>query len=324
MSAEADYQASSAIAAGATAPRTQKKYDNKTSQLEKYCLENFPHELDERGKIKVPLKEETIRCFLGSRSKTINGNDRSFSDLMGYKSAIVKEYRKRGLDFYTQCSEEMTIFLQDWASGAKRRKAQQKSMEGMTEDRDGREPFTVAGFRYLAKQAYLHATNFVHSFLMFCWVLIMRGQSVAEMQYAGLSWERDHLNVFIPTTKSDQAGTMAYKRAVYANPLQPDTCPILSLAVSILSSNYDGNQKYIFGSNFDAVTKKFGDWLGGTLKNIDEAEMIQYFGCSKDALGLHSSRKGAATVVATDPTGVPIISLFRRAGWSFGQVALNT
>ena len=105
---------------------------------------------------------------------------------------------------------------------------------------------------------------------------------------------------------------------VYANPLQPNVCPFLAMAIylftypKLLSSNsslFPGNYQY------DRFSKSFAKLLLGF-----ESDLAVH-GFEPSDLGTHSTRKGVATSVSAGCTmSPPIVSVCIRAGWVMGGV----
>eukprot|EP01034_Spumella_vulgaris_P035606 gene35606-43904_t len=75
-----------------------------------------------------------------------------------------------------------------------------------------------------------------------------RSIMVGNMMYQHVSWSGDALTVNVPGHKGDKEGAKDYARHVYANPLEPAICPILSLAVMIFSSSFRSGDKRQQGS----------------------------------------------------------------------------
>ncbi|KAF0747420.1 hypothetical protein AaE_007736, partial [Aphanomyces astaci] len=60
--------------------------------------------------------------------------------------------------------------------------------------------------------------------------------------------------------KNDQDGQMSFARHVYANPLNPEICPVLSLGVLLFTrgANLPGSPSLLFGYN---AKERFSTWL---------------------------------------------------------------
>lgn len=105
---------------------------------------------------------------------------------------------------------------------------------------------------------------------------------------------------------------------VYANPLQPNVCPFLAMAVyvfsfpEVLSSN---SSLFPGRSQYDRFCKEFKLILD------DFPEELSVYGFEPSELGTHSTRKGVATGICSGCTmSPPIVSVCIRAGWTMGGV----
>ncbi len=100
---------------------------------------------------------------------------------------------------------------------------------------EGKRPISFAGYQYMTIQALKQerdftSATFAHAFLILCWNLMARSVSVGQLMFSHLSWDNDSLIITIPRHKGDQEGRYSYPRHVFANPLNPSTCPVLSLS----------------------------------------------------------------------------------------------
>ncbi|ETV82806.1 hypothetical protein H257_04587 [Aphanomyces astaci] len=117
--------------------------------------------------------------------------------------------------------------------------------------------------------------------------------------------------------KNDQDGQMSFARHVYANPLNPEICPVLSLAVLLFTrgANLPGSQSLLFGYN---AKERFSTWLRNTCSNSEDD--IVSMGLAIADIGTHSFRKGVASSLSNCPGGPQAVSIWLRAGWSLGSV----
>ncbi|KAG5189198.1 hypothetical protein JKP88DRAFT_177289, partial [Tribonema minus] len=113
-----------------------------------------------------------------------------------------------------------------------------------------------------------------------------------------------------------QAGLQSkHPRHIYANPLAPEICPILSLGIFWMS----------YGLNSDISMRLFTGRhqydrhvYSKVLKRVvqSQAGNVRLLGGKPDEIGAHSSRKGAASWVSSGSSACPsstAVSL--RAGW---------
>jgi hypothetical protein len=173
---------------------------------------------------------------------------------------------------------------------------------------------------------------YAHAFVTLAWNLFARSNSVARLMYHHFEWREDSMLVTLPKHKGDQEGSQVSPKHVYANPVYPEMCPLLSLAVYAFSCNHFEKSKasrkktvaneeqkedwcLFKGTNIET---KFSHWLRRVLnKNLPELEELTSM---KDDLGTHSFRKGVVTYVLSFPCGPSVVAAFLRAGWSLGAV----
>lgn len=114
---------------------------------------------------------------------------------------------------------------------------------------------------------------------------------------------------------------MSNVKHVYANPINPEICCVLALAVHTFSTpriqNDDGgfsDTKLFAGSSQKA---RWSDILQDILKDWPSHADL---GCSPQDVGTHSIRKGIATYLLQLVDGPSAIMVYLRAGWSLGNV----
>ena len=74
---------------------------------------------------------------------------------------------------------------------------------------------------------------FAHTFTILSWNLACRANNTAKIHLKDIEWAStfDAYEIFFAHTKTDQSGEEAkYSRHVYANPIEPIVCPVLTLA----------------------------------------------------------------------------------------------
>jgi hypothetical protein len=133
---------------------------------------------------------------------------------------------------------------------------------------------------------------------------------------AHISWADDHLTIVNPRTKTDQTGENAFPKSIYANPFQPQLCPILAIAISTFTRSAIGCGKLFEGPDQE---ERYCKILAGVLASVPES-LIGTLGAKREDIGSHSCRKGAATHVLSLPGGPSSVSVFLRAGWTLGNV----
>lgn len=75
--------------------------------------------------------------------------------------------------------------------------------------------------------------------------------------YDHISWTEDCMTVVFPTHKVDREGRDAAPKHVFANPINPEVRPILSLAIYIFTCGFRRSQSrtMVFGSGNDAESR---------------------------------------------------------------------
>jgi hypothetical protein len=137
--------------------------------------------------------------------------------------------------------------------------------------------------------------------------------------YDHIWWEEDAMVVVFPTQKNDNENKRMSPKHVYANPNNPEICPILAFAVFIWSNGFrrSNSKKTVFGETKDNETR-FSTWLRKVLGEY--AQDLLSMGIMIIAIGTHSFRKGIATFLSSVPGGPSAIAIYLRAGWSLGAV----
>ena len=145
------------------------------------------------------------------------------------------------------------------------------------------------------------------------------------MEHVG--WEEDSLLITTPKHKGDQEGVKCFARHLFANPLLPEICPVLALAVLTFARTLrhdpssDGgaappNFRIFDGPN---STARFSDTLQRCIARLPDGNAA-LLGAEKKQLGTHSVRKGAASYCSGMMNGPSMVQVFLRAGWSLGNV----
>lgn len=160
---------------------------------------------------------------------------------------------------------------------------------------------------------------FAWPYFIFAWNLMARSSMVGNIMFEHLGWKGDALMVHVPAHKGDQTGERAFPRHVYANPLNPNICPILALAVLIFSSpaHQNNSPRQVFvGEHSES---RFSEVLRSTLSAVSESEKMT-LGGNVNEFGTHSARKGSPTYVLGMVEGPNPVQVFLRAGWTLGNV----
>ncbi len=310
---------------------TKAQYTYKIKHFRAYMAQEYPECFDEATLhvIFENIPEGALSEFMAHVSKKKDASGEyvtpmafySISHVNGYSSAI-KHYH-----YILKCSkmsgkpaDELDKNLKGFV-----RKIEQMKITGEIPMNEGKAPMSFEGYKFLADKAIKSTTDFslasfAHLFLLLCWNLIARCVSVATLTFSHISWEEDAMTVTFPTHKGDKEGKNAVAKHVYANPLNPHICPILSFAVYIWTSGYHraASKPTVFGDGIEANEGRFSSWLR-RICSLYELEFME-MGLSVLEVGTHSFRKGIATFISGMPGGPSPISIYLRAGWSLGKV----
>jgi hypothetical protein len=217
-----------------------------------------------------------------------------------------------------QFGVELTLFYK----GLKRQLVTDARSSGMVV-KEGKEPFSFALYRILCHgllQGNKKEHSFAHVFLILSWNLMCRAGNTVSIKFSHVKWREDALGIYFAHMKTDQEGDRPKDaRHVYANPVMPSICPVLSLAIylSIFGFSSCGN---IFpgGTQYDRYAKL----LQRVMVEIEPvAEHIKALNTTPGDYGSHSARKGSASFVSACSTAGPSQSaICLRAGWSLPGV----
>ncbi len=76
---------------------------------------------------------------------------------------------------------------------------------------------------------------FAHTLITLSWNLVCRANNSISICLQHITWENDSLVIYFAQSKTDQIGDHDQEpRHIFANPFQPEICPVLSLGVYLL------------------------------------------------------------------------------------------
>lgn len=161
---------------------------------------------------------------------------------------------------------------------------------------------------------------FCHTFLVLTWNLMCRSNNTCRILFEHITWFSDNLEIQFAQTKNDNLGQRQklFARRLYANPLDPSTCPLfaLSLYLATFSGTSSARDPLFSGK---APYTRFMTGLHAILReHLDELQEMGY--TDEKDIGSHSIRKGATTWLAGQPGGPPVAAICIRGGWTLGGV----
>ena len=259
------------------------------------------------------------------------------STVQGHKSALKFFYEENGVKFDEVLSTDIDKLIAGYKAFYQKKKLD--AGDGMKMG-EGKTAFSYASFVMLSakfmtlipttsmgktkgnktnnKKGNWSQSYFAWPFMTMQWNLMARSITIADVALQHLSWSGDSMVVHVPKHKGDTKGTnvAAMDKHVFANPLNPKICSILSLAVLFACS-----PTFTTNRLFDGTTqeKRFGEILRDVLVSCSREEVLS-LGCDIGDFGTHSSRKGASSFALSMPGGPSAVSVFLRAGWSLGDV----
>ena len=317
---------------------TKQKYSNKIKHFSEWfqknhmelCISLDNNELDLVAIATTPGGYQAMKEFYAYISKKRNkdGSEKypvehqSFEHVSGYKSAIKNYFKSKRVQF----SKESEMLQSEFFGGYKRLIAEEKQ-NGLRKIREGKVPLTFPVYRYIAQLALQYDRDFncavfAHTFLLLCWNLIARCVSVASLMYNHISWKEDAMVIVFPTSNADKEGKNCSPKHVFANPLHPEICPILSFGVYLFTSGVrrNGANPTVFENNVNNTEDRFSGWLRTICSVRQNLDMQKELGVDVLEVGTHSFRKGVAEFLSGMVGGASPISIYLRAGWSLGPV----
>lgn len=261
------------------------------------------------------LSYEIIASYLTSR-KNNEGQYLSKTSYSGIRSSIVYLFTMSNSQPPALFRERMQTLLK----GLKRTIIAHAVNTG-TSLEEGKDAMSFACYSLLCKKFFEGEKAeyiFAHLFLTLEWNLIARSDNVVNLSVRDLEWRDDSLIVYLKRSKTDQEGVNGRTPYhLYANPLSPHLCVVLSLSTYVLCSPglLESDHQLLFPAQFQY--NRYSKLLQRVIsENEQEFERL---GVKKESIGTHSARKGAATLAASGCTIAPSMSsICNRAGWKMG------
>ena len=152
------------------------------------------------------------------------------------------------------------------------------------------------------------------------WNLMCRISNSIDVHFSHIDWKEDALAIIFCHMKNDQQGERPRDpRHIYANPLIPEVCPVLSLGVYLLCFPPSPECTQLFPGH--KQDDRYSKILKRLLTLPDHVEEVRTMGINPDDIGTHSIRKGASTFTASGSTAAPSsTAVHLRAGWALGGV----
>ena len=125
----------------------------------------------------------------------------------------------------------------------------------------------------------------------------------------------------IPKSKTDQMGAKAtHEKHVFANPLMPEICPILALAILFATTTPSSESEIEYPNLFDAGEQSLR--FSKILKSVMTEEEIRDLITDLRDQGTHGIRKGAGSFLANASTAGPShATVLNRGNWALGVLS---
>ncbi|OWY97109.1 hypothetical protein PHMEG_00032448 [Phytophthora megakarya] len=246
-----------------------------------------------------------------------DGGALSYSALNTHRAGLFNLFR----DYRHTMSKPLESELTNYFKGLKHKLAKDAG-NGDATVKSGKDPLMFDLYSFLCEKMLGNTSNemvFAHAYMVIAWNLMFRSSNAFGIRHSHMEWRGDALQIYFAHMKNDQGDDRPRDpRHVYANPLQPNICPIVALGLYWATSNFDGSDLLFPGRNQYERFRKC--WLR-LLAQVDVAAELRRQGLDATELGTHSMRKGSATFCSSCSTACPSsTAVHLRAGWSLGGV----
>jgi hypothetical protein len=301
---------------------TIRNYSSNIAKLTSWLATNYPACLDKDSSLKLPLDPSVVVAYMASIQHHVD-NDQliAVSTLSTVGSAIYDYYRKKNIALDSTLKSEISNFM----SGHRKMVAEAK-LNGRLPSKEGKAPLSFQGYIRVCRYALQWYQNerlgsiFPHCFTALSWNLCARSASVASLLFSHIELKNDAIGVTVPKHNGEQEGARILPVHIYANPLQPEICPFLSLAIYVFCTRFfngeDSKPWRLFPGS--SIEGKFSNWLQDTLKDPTFINMDN--GAVLADIGTLSFRKGPVTYMLSFPTGPQVAAVYHRASLPLGSV----
>jgi hypothetical protein len=301
-----DEQNFQAIVRRQISPRTRKEYERKLARIQK----RFPASRIED----IPVKQ--LQEYIYQESFQADGMPKSKSTADTYKNSLVFHYRELAAANPAAricMPAELNVALKGFVKGIANIIAD-KRRSGEYKPTEGRDALDFTMFTEFCEAAVVERRYFQgHLYFVLSWNLICRSDSTAHLAYSCIGWTQDCLRIQIPKSKALQQGANRgenHEFSVYANPFQPQICPLLALALHVLSQDTVPRTKLLFKEKSEQ--DRFATWFAAVWAGMDPMKTAN--------VGPQSTRKGSISHALSFPGSCSAIAAILRGGWTLGGV----
>lgn len=224
--------------------KSRDMYLNSNVRLIKY-LSQF-HDL-----VVISVEESHIRkCLINKDMKPLNfenltilhlmsfftelrkksGDKPSMSTYSQFRSALFNLFRDFKVEMPTKLVSELEIHFK----GLKNKNAKERTGKVKI----GKDAITFSLYRKICLEMLKSSEVemvFGRVFLILTWNLMCRCANTINLHYDHMEWCNDSLDVYFSQMKNDQSGERTDARAVFANPVIPEICPIAAIGIYFLT-----------------------------------------------------------------------------------------
>jgi hypothetical protein len=288
--------------------RTKKSYEAKIKTITTFYTKEL------RRPFTIPVQRDDILAFFGWLIN-VKHKDKpaAISTITLYKSALKWHYKEEKDVMSPDVNQELDTLLKGY-----QRRVSDFKLDGKMPVFEGKYHLPFQGYVVLAKFLFrsprFDEVLFAWPFLVLQWNLIARTATVSSIMMEHVGWEEDALLITTPKHKGDQEGVKCFARHLYANPLSPELCPVLALAVLTFARalRHDpSSQGDVAAPNFRVFdgpnsTARFSDTLQRCITRLPN-ENVALLGAEKKQL-LSLTTAPPFSLTAVDCVGLPALS----------------
>lgn len=269
--------------------------------------------LDDTGMLQFAEITKDVVLEWMAEFKGKNGSAPHKSSFGSSQSALVDLWKRHGQTF----PKSFYDGIKDVQKGAARTRAEQK-VQGIVPMEEGK--CAIPGHLYRELMLALLKSGediFAWVFSVFAWSLMCRVSNVAAIRAVHLTWDGDALVIHTVKHKADQEGERTDPKHCYANPFNPATCIITSLAVYFSVCGYPKDAtELVFEGN--RQHERFVDAIRRILEKTPALRAkLDALQITAEDIAAHSYRKGSRSYCQGGTTGGPSTpSILVRGGWA--------
>ena len=205
----------------------------------------------------------------------------------------------------------------------KRKKEKKMKADGDIVVNHSRAAMSFELYRALGWFFLVTGNIFAHVFLIYCWNMMVRNCNCDDLNFLYVQWMQDALCTMTESTKTNKDGKrdgeQLVDKHIYANPLMPEICPILGLAMYLLVYPQVGTRKSKRFFPGKDTHVRFNVDIQKAIANPSFRRYLINRGIPFHNIGAYSTRKGASTYCTSGTTAGPsVVVVCQRAGWSMG------